>query len=212
MKKLRVTTAIMAMAFVSLTAMSCKDSKSEVSKDTMLSEMSSEEAHHHNNTDSAMNHDNMGTSNDMLDSDTQNSDAKQVLSDYMVLKDALVATDGSAAAKAGKKLESTLKGFNVSSYTSEQQKELKDIIEDAIEHAEHIGKSEIDHQREHFKTLSKDVMDMVAITGTENTLYQQFCPMYADGGGAWLSMEKNIKNPYFGSKMMNCGKVQKEIN
>lgn len=211
MKKVRVTTAIMAMAFISLTAMSCKDGKKENSDNAMHSEMSSEEGHHHDDTDSAMNHDNMDTSNNMMDTDTQNSDAKQVLADYMVLKDALVATDESAAAKAGKKLESTLKGFKVSNYTSETQIELKDIIEDAMEHAEHIGKSKIEVQREYFKNLSKDIIDMVAITGTENTLYQQFCPMYADGGGAWLSMEKNVKNPYFGSKMMNCGSVQKEI-
>lgn len=210
-KKVRLTTAIMAMAFISLTAMSCNEGKKGESNEAMPSEMSSEEAHHHDGADSAMNHDSMDTSKDMMDSDMQNSDAKQVLTDYMVLKDALVATDEAAAAKAGNKLESTLKGFNVSRYTAEQQKELKDIIDDAMEHAEHIGKSEIDHQREHFKTLSKDITDMVAITGTENTLYQQFCPMY-DNGSAWLSMNKEVKNPYYGSKMMNCGKVQKEIN
>lgn len=206
MKKVRVTTAIMAMAFVSLTAMSCKDSKSEESKDAMHSELTSEEAHQHDDSDSAMNHDSM------MDSNTQNSDSKQVLADYMTLKDALVATDESAAKNAGKTLETTFKGFSVSGYTAGQQKELKEIIESATEHAEHISRSDLAHQREHFKMLSKDIVDMVAITGTENTLYQQFCPMYADGGGAWLSMEKNIKNPYFGSKMMNCGKVQKEIN
>ncbi|MGO3183348.1 MAG: DUF3347 domain-containing protein [Aequorivita sp.] len=210
-KKVRLTTAIMAMAFISLTTMSCNDGKKGESNEAMTSEMSSEEAHHHDDKDSAMNHDSMDTSKDMMDSDMQNSDAKQVLADYMVLKDALVATDETAAAKAGNKLESTLKGFNVSRYTAEQQKELKDIIDDVMEHAEHIGKSEIDHQREHFKTLSKDITDMVAITGTENTLYQQFCPMY-DNGSAWLSMNKEVKNPYYGSKMMNCGKVQKEIN
>ena len=88
--------------------------------------------------------------------------------------------------------------------------ELIEIIEDAIEHAEHIAKSELDHQREHFKTLSKDITDMITITGTENTLYQQFCPMY-DKGSSWLSTNKEVKNPYYGSKMPNCGKVQKEI-
>lgn len=191
-----VRTTILAMAFISLTVMSCKDSKKEDSQAAIHSEM---------------NHDNMSASKTMMDSNAQNSDAKQVLVDYMVLKDALVATNKDEAAKAGKVLVSSLSGFNVSSFTSEQQKELKDIIEDAIEHAEHIGKSEMDHQREHFKTLSKDIMDMVAITGTENTLYQQFCPMY-DGGSAWLSMNKDIKNPYYGSKMLKCGKVQKEIN
>lgn len=208
MKKVRVTTAIMVMAFVSLTAMSCRDNKKEESHDGMDSEMM-DEGHH---DDSAMDHDDMSSSNSAMASDAQNSGSKLVLADYMVLKDALVATDEKAAASAGKKLENTLKAFNVTSYTSEQQKELKDIIEVATEHAEHIGKSEMAHQREHFKMLTKDITDLVAITGTDNTLYQQFCPMYADGGGAWLSMEKEIKNPYFGSKMMNCGKVQKEIN
>ncbi|PXX28171.1 DUF3347 domain-containing protein [Arenibacter sp. ARW7G5Y1] len=197
MKKARVTTAIMAMALVSLTAMSCKDSKNEESAAPMSSEM-----HQENVSDK---------SDETAMNDEQNSDAKQVLADYMALKNALVATNKEDAAKAGKKLESSLNSFDVSSYTSEEQTELKDIIADAKEHAEHIGKSEMDHQREHFKTLSKDILDMVAITGTETTLYQQFCPMY-DGGSAWLSMEKEIKNPYYGSKMMACGKVQKEIN
>jgi hypothetical protein len=196
MKKVRLTTVIMIMAFVSLSAMSCKDTKKEDTHHTMQS---------------VMNHDKMNASHDMMDSNTQNSDAQRVLTDYMALKDALVETNKGEAAKAGNKLNNTLSEFDVSSYTAEQQKELKDFLSDAKEHAEHIGKSEMDQQREHFKTLTKDIMDMVAITGTENTLYQQFCPMY-DGGSAWLSMNKDIKNPYYGSKMLTCGKVQKEIN
>ena len=206
------TTTILAMAFISLTVMSCKDSKNEQTNEETHSEMNHDNSDgHHDTAESAMNHDAINTSNDMLDSDAQDSDAKQVIADYMSLKDALVETNKDKAAEAGKKLESTLNSFNVSSYTSEQQKELNDIITDAKEHAEHIGKSEMDHQREHFKTLSKDILDMIAITGTETTLYQQFCPMY-DKGSAWLSMSKDIKNPYYGSKMLTCGKVQKEIN
>jgi len=30
-------------------------------------------------------------------------------------------------------------------------------------------------------------------------------------GGYWLSTEKKIKNPYFGSKMIKCGKVKEII-
>lgn len=197
MKKVRLTTTIMMMTFLSLTAMSCKDTKKENAHDST--------------THSEMNHDKMDKSNDMMDSNTQNSSAQKVLADYMALKDALVETDKDKAAKAGNKLNNTFSEFDISNYTAEQQKELKDIITDAKEHAEHIGKNEMDHQREHFKTLSKDIMDMIAITGTESTLYQQFCPMY-NGGSAWLSMNKDIKNPYYGSKMLKCGKVQKEIN
>ncbi len=196
MRNLRVKTTVMAMAFVSLTAMSCKDGQKEDESATMSSDVPQEE---------------MATTNVAKDSKALNPESKQVVADYMTLKDALVETDEKAAADAGKKLESTLKSFNVDSYSSDQQKELKEIIESSTEHAEHIGKSDIEHQREHFEMLTKDMIDMVVITGTENTLYQQFCPMYGDGG-AWLSMEKNIRNPYFGSKMMKCGEVQREIN
>lgn len=196
MKNLRTT--ILVMAFISLTVMSCKDNKKENSAEESHSEMS------HNNDDAKMD-------NDATNSNSQNASTQKVLVDYMALKNALVATNEEDAAKAGKKLESTLKSFDISSFKSEQQEELKDIIADAEEHAEHIGRSEMSHQREHFKVLSKDMIDMVAITGTENTLYQQFCPMY-EKGAAWLSMEENIKNPYYGSKMMTCGKVQKKIN
>ncbi|QHI36564.1 hypothetical protein IMCC3317_19270 [Kordia antarctica] len=139
------------------------------------------------------------------------SKAEAILADYFMLKDALVADDSKKAAQAGSKLEASLKAFDKSSYTTEEQKELADIIVDATEHAEHIVKSPLDHQREHFKTLSKDVSDMVAITGTKSTLYEQFCPMY-DKGSAWLSTSKNVRNPYYGSKMLKCGKVQKTIN
>lgn len=137
--------------------------------------------------------------------------AEAVLADYFILKDALVGDNTKNAAQAGSTLVASLKAFDVSNYTKEQQEELADIIEDATEHAEHISESAMDHQREHFKTLSKDITDLVAITGTKSTLYEQFCPMY-DGGSGWLSTSKEVRNPYYGSKMLTCGKVQKEIN
>ena len=142
--------------------------------------------------------------------DKMNPAAETVLADYFMLKDALVGDDTKKAAQSGSKLVASLKKFDKSSYSKEQQKELADIIEDATEHAEHISESAIDHQREHFKTLSKDITDMVAITGTKSTLYEQFCPMY-DKGSAWLSTNNEIRNPYYGSRMLKCGKVQKTI-
>ena len=159
-----------------------------------------------------MNHDHGEMKMDHSKMMNKNSDAKAeaILSDYFNLKDALVADDTKKAAQSGTKLVVSLRAFDMDSYTKEQQKELADIIEDAAEHAEHISESAIDHQREHFKTLSKDITDMVAITGTKSTLYEQFCPMY-DKGSAWLSTSNEVRNPYYGSKMLKCGKVQKTI-
>lgn|SRR5690554_615308 len=194
MKKVKTTIVIMMMAVVGLTALSCKDNKKEESQAEMHQEMTS-------------------TTNMEMDTHTQGSHSKQVVAGYMALKDALVATDESTSQKAGKELEKTLESFNVDNYSAAEQEELKDIIEVAAEHAEHISRSDISHQREHFQMLTKDITDMIEIIGTDNTLYQQYCPMYNDDkGGAWLSMEKEIRNPYFGDLMMNCGEVQKEIN
>tara|TARA_R110000868_G_scaffold145181_5_gene365334 strand:- start:22147 stop:22788 length:642 start_codon:yes stop_codon:yes gene_type:complete len=209
MKNLRIKTGVLAIVIVTLTAMSCKDSKKENSTDAMRSEMS-HDGDHQNNGDANMEHNQMNSSKEMATNNSQMTNSKQVMIDYMTLKNALVATNQEEAAKIGNQMVVSLKSFDMSTFTVDQQTKLKDIITDAVEHAEHIGESEMDHQREHFKTLSKDMMDMVVITGTNATLYQQFCPMY-DKGSAWLSLEKDIKNPYYGSKMMNCGKVEKEI-
>ncbi|WP_027879799.1 DUF3347 domain-containing protein [Mesoflavibacter zeaxanthinifaciens] len=200
MKKVKLVTTIMVMAFISLTTMSCKDAKKEHNND---------EGH---NTE--MNHDNSDGHHDGKKKKmAMNGDinSQTILNDYFNLKDALVVDDNAKAKELGATLATSLGKLDISKFTDAQQSELKDIIEDATEHAEHISESPIAHQREHFKVLSKDITDMVAITGTQVKLYEQFCPMY-DGGSAWLSMSKDIKNPYYGSKMLNCGKVQKEIN
>ena len=182
--------------------MSCKDVKKEHNND---------EGH---NTE--MNHDNSDGHHDsdkkeMAMNSNQDGNAEIILKDYFNLKDALVVDDEAKAKKIGASLEKSLENLDVSKYTDAQKLELKDIILDAKEHAEHISKSPIAHQREHFKVLSKDIIDMVAITGASNKLYEQYCPMY-EKGSAWLSMNKEVRNPYYGSKMLKCGKVQREIN
>ena len=97
--------------------------------------------------------------------------------------------------------------------TGTTHNEYMEILESAKEHAEHIVKSPIDHQREHFEVLSTDVNDIITLLGTEKTLYKDFCPMANNNKGAyWLSEVKDIKNPYFGSKMMKCGSVKEQIN
>jgi hypothetical protein len=212
MRKSKLTTGILAITLVTLTATSCKDAKKEHSnEDGRHSEMESGEDHHEEGMD--MNDDGSMEFNNMMGNSQNTSKTDMLVANYLDLKNALVGDDKDGAAKAGGTMVTAFNSFDTSSFTSEQQKELKDIIEDAKEHAEHIEKSPIDHQREHFDVLSNDMIDLIAITGTEEKLYQDFCPMYNNNKGAqWLSATKEIKNPYYGSKMMTCGSVQKEIN
>ncbi len=196
---------IAGLALVLFSATACKDGNKNEPAAPMSNEM------HQKSMDDMMDDKPMNEDDEMAMNNGQDAKAEAILTDYFKLKDALVADDNAKAKELGASLATTLGKLNISEYTDTQQSDLKDIVEDAVEHAEHISESDIAHQREHFKVLSKDVTDMVAITGTENTLYQQFCPMY-DGGSAWLSTSKDVKNPYYGSKMLTCDKVQKEIN
>ena len=166
----------------------------------------------HATMDSKMNDKNMVQSSVKVE---HSQSASAIIDNYLALKDALVQDDSKNAASSGEKLFDAFSKFDISSQPKTQQKELGEIIEDASEHAEHISENSgnIDHQREHFEILSKDIRDLTLITGSDRTLYQAFCPMYNNNeGGIWLSASSEIKNPFFGNKMLKCGSVQQEIS
>ncbi len=203
MKNSKSIFGVMLIAILAFSFTSCRDSKKEDDHNMDHDDM---EIESNEMEDSSMN----SSENMAIGQDKSASDA--IIANYLELKNALVADNTEAAATSGKNVVNAFKAFDVKNYSEEEQKELKDIIEDAVEHAEHIEISAIDHQREHFEILSKDVVDLLAITGTNKTLYQDFCPMYNDGKGAvWISEIKEIKNPFYGSKMLTCGAIQKEI-
>jgi hypothetical protein len=138
----------------------------------------------------------------------------EIIADYLKIKNALTKDDAKAAANAGKALYQTFNSINANSLTASQKKEYLDIADDAKEHAEHIGDNagKIDHQREHFAILSKDINDLIKLLGSNQKLYQDHCPMYDEGKGAiWISETKEIKNPYYGSQMLTCGSVKKTL-
>lgn len=73
--------------------------------------------------------------------------------------------------------------------------------------------ADIDAQRTAYSTLSNDFISLVKKSGVgSGALYVDFCPMALNDKGAyWLSANKEIKNPYFGEKMMTCGEVKETI-
>jgi len=68
-------------------------------------------------------------------------------------------------------------------------------------------------QRELYALLSNDVITLVKTSGlSSGELYVDYCPMANNDKGAnWLSAAQDIKNPYFGNEMLNCGEVQDTI-
>jgi hypothetical protein len=139
---------------------------------------------------------------------------KKITDNYLQIKNALAATKATEAGNAAKSMFEAMKGFDKSLLTADQKK-VYDAQEAGLkENAEHIlgSTGDIEHQRKHFVRLSEGMYTLIKAFGGGKTLYHDHCPMAQDGKGAmWLSESKEIKNPYFGDKMMECGSVEEEI-
>jgi uncharacterized lipoprotein len=72
---------------------------------------------------------------------------------------------------------------------------------------------DIEAQRTAYAVLSTDFIALVKKSGLNSgELYVDFCPMAMDDKGAsWISSNKEIRNPYFGEKMMTCGEIKETI-
>ena len=139
---------------------------------------------------------------------------KEIVDHYLHIKNALANDNGSEAASGAKAMEQALGKIDKSLLTAEQKTAYDKNEEELKEHAEHITKNsdKIEHQRSHFVMLSEVIFELVKDFGGGRPLYHDYCPMARDNQGAmWISESKEIKNPYFGAKMLTCGTVEEVI-
>ena len=75
--------------------------------------------------------------------------------------------------------------------------------------AEMASKSTLGDQRGIFIQLSQNMIQIgQQMQGLDQKLYVQHCPMADNNKGAnWLSLEQEIRNPYYGDAMLSCGSV-----
>ncbi|GGG42423.1 hypothetical protein GCM10011414_09980 [Croceivirga lutea] len=132
-----------------------------------------------------------------------------VVEAYLAVKNALVATDLKKSISAVLKLQEEFKNnknaFDTKSLAFEK-------LNTSIMNLNSFKSMEA--LRAEFKPLSQNFIEVVKnSSGFNEVIYVQFCPM-ADGnkGATWLSLSEEIRNPYFGDKMLMCGTVQEKIN
>ena len=71
---------------------------------------------------------------------------------------------------------------------------------------------DIEKQRELFSQFTEKVEPLFKESISKGAIYKQFCPMAFEGkGGYWISNVEEIRNPYYGEKMLKCGKVTETI-
>jgi len=151
----------------------------------------------------------------MNTSENGTNQIKAVFENYFALKDALVKTDGNTASTKAKDLQTAISAVKMDQLPMNVHTVWMKVLDELKEDAEHIATNDakVDHQREHFANLSKKMYELIRVVKPDATVYYQHCPMYDNGKGAdWLSKENGIKNPYFGSQMLTCGKTIETIN
>jgi len=71
----------------------------------------------------------------------------------------------------------------------------------------------IEPKRAKFALLSEQIAALLTRFGVPNgPLYKAWCPMAFDGRGAsWVQQGEDVRNPYFGEAMLQCGEVKEVL-
>jgi copper chaperone CopZ len=150
--------------------------------------------------------DNSATSDAMQDQENQ---LKVVFDHYFLLKYALVKTDAAMASMKARDLFEAINFVKMESLTMDEHMVWMKVYKNLVADVKNISETEdIKIQRDFFKSVSKNMYELMKVSKTDSPTYYQYCPMVKAN---WLSKEKEVKNPYYGSKMMNCGKTIETI-
>jgi hypothetical protein len=138
---------------------------------------------------------------------------KAVFDNYFLVKDALITSNGISTASASKELVTAINNVKMDKLDMDIHMVWMKVVNTIQKDAENIANTkDVKIQRDHFTSLSKEIYTVIKISKYENPVYYQFCPMFNDGKGAnWLSKENAVKNPYYGSMMLSCGKTVETI-
>lgn len=188
-----------------------REAKIAVKTETKSDSSDSEEVKQITTMENHSNHDNH--SETPKAEQVQENQLKPIFDNYFLLKDALVKTDGKTASMQSKELLSAINTVKMETLKMEEHMVWMKVMNQLKEDAQHISETQdVKHQRDYFMTLSKNMYKLLKVSKVETPTYYQFCPMANGGKGAnWLSKENTIKNPYYGSQMLSCGKTIETI-
>lgn len=195
------------LAATAFTFSNCDGNKKEASKDEH------EQAAHKENLSEATETAETGAPQFTVDADFQRQ-LSDVFNAYLSLKEAFVSSDAArVSVEAGTSRKSLgqvdmkfLSGVAHNDWMN--YRESMELSLKAIETS-----SDIEAQREAFSHLSENLYKSIKAYGLGGTTaYYEFCPMAFNNQGAyWLSDAEEIRNPYFGDKMLTCGSVKERL-
>lgn len=176
---------ILVLAIASAMAISCNQQQKK---------------HSHGDSD-GHNHDAMHTDHNGQDGLAfKNGELKSSFDQYILVQQALTATDFDKAKSNALILLSLIKKIDGA-----------DKASGAVQKLTEAGN--IDEQRAAFSDLSNELLALVKGNLSSGELFVAHCPMALNNSGAyWITQVNEIKNPYFGDKMLKCGAVKETLN
>jgi Cu(I)/Ag(I) efflux system membrane fusion protein len=137
-----------------------------------------------------------------------------VLTTYLSMKDALVASDAKTANQESKNFSSALKKIDMNLLKGEAHINWMEKLNVMGKASAAIQtENDLEKQRALFSDLTNALyasIKMYSVNGLH--AYYQYCPMAFDNKGAyWLSLDKEISNPYFGEQMLRCGETKEDL-
>ncbi len=139
---------------------------------------------------------------------------KPIFDNYFSLKDALVKSEQKSASTIAKALLTNINEVKMEKLSTDEHTVWMNVMNSIKSNTDKIYTStSIEKQRNAFMYLSENIYDLLKVSKQDTPIYYQNCPMANDGKGAnWLSKESAVKNPYYGSQMLTCGKTVETIN
>lgn len=160
------------------------------------------------------NHTNHQNHTEEAKSETQKTNQLNgVFEAYFATKDALVKTDGNTASAKAKDLVEAINEVKMDQLEMNVHTVWMKVLKNLNNDAKQISETkDAQKQRDSFDTLSTSIYELIKVSKLESPVYYQHCPMANNGKGAnWLSKENAVKNPYYGSMMLTCGKTVETI-
>ncbi len=137
-----------------------------------------------------------------------------VYNTYLDMKNAFVASDAKKVSIEAKVVKAALKSVDMGLLKGDGHTMWMEQLETLNNTINAISSSDnLEQQRKDFARFNLVFYKSLKMFGLDNeTAYYQYCPMASGSKGAyWLSETEEIRNPYFGEDMMECGETRETL-
>lgn len=154
-----------------------------------------------------------------INSGVFNTSFDQLLNSYYSLKDGLVAEDTLKVNAAATQMIQFADSLALNEIKGDSTGAIKSTAMNftgtiAGSSKALVTETGLEAKRKEFEMITDALYNLIRVVRYDgNKVYYLFCPMAFDDKGAyWLSNESQIKNPYFGKKMLTCGNVADSLD